>query len=82
MPASITNLIAERACYIHPAGGRVLIVPTETPDEISHGTLNLVIPDQAKDPYPTEGTVIDVGPDVPLVPKIGKDGLPEKDEHG
>lgn len=76
MPATVAEL-RMMSCYIHPLGDRVLIIPTETPDEVS----GLILPANAKDPYPPEGEVVECGPDVPLVPTIGKDGLPEKDEH-
>lgn len=82
MPASQAKLLGQAACYIHPLGGRVLIRPTEAPSHIRVGGMDLTVPDQAKDMYPTEGTVVDTGPDVPLVPKLGPDGLPEKDETG
>lgn len=82
MPASEGNLKGMAACYIHPFGTGILILPSGTPDKINVGGVELSVPEEGKEVYPVEGEVLEVGPDVPLVVKIGPDGLPEKDEQG
>lgn len=71
MPASIGELKDMSACYIHPFGSRVLILPRETPKELS----GLIVPDAAREKYPTEGEVIECGPDVPCFMRKNEQGI-------
>jgi co-chaperonin GroES (HSP10) len=73
MAAVTGNLVAEKACYIHPLGNRVLIIPIQTASEIG----GIIVPKNVKDARDgstTEGTVIDVGPDVERVIRVNDDG--------
>jgi co-chaperonin GroES (HSP10) len=91
MPSSVAKVygaqfdearLGELAKYVKPMWADVVVLPAEDPSKIKVGGVELAVPEAAKNPHPTEGVVVATGPDVPLTPRLGADGAPEKDQAG